>query len=65
MRQPLTQPAFHAARRHQHQLLGERVGQRVGQQRAEAVGKQVGAFGTVEMKRHCGATIERRTDSRG
>ena len=31
MRQPLAQPALHAARRHQHQVLGERVRQRVGQ----------------------------------
>ncbi len=30
VRQPLAQPPLHAARRDQHQLLGERVGQRVG-----------------------------------
>jgi len=38
MREPLAEPPLDAARRHQHQLLGERVGQRVGQQGAEPVG---------------------------
>ena len=52
MRQPLAQPPLDAARRHQDELLGERVGQRVGQQCAEPVGQQVGAFGTVQMKCH-------------
>ena len=65
MRQPLTQPAFHAARRHQHQFLGERVGQRVGQQGAEPVREQVGALGTVEVKRHRGATIDADIDILG
>ena len=50
--QPLAQPALDALRRHDDEFLGERVGQRVGQQRAETVGKEVGALGTVEMKRH-------------
>ena len=54
MREPLAQPPLHAARRHQDQLLGERVGQRVGQQGAQPVGQQIGALGTVEMKRHRG-----------
>jgi hypothetical protein len=36
------------------EFLGERVGQRVGQQGAEPVGQQIGALGTVEMKRHRG-----------
>ena len=52
VRQPLAQPPLHAARRDQHQLLGERVGQRIGQQCTEAVGKQVGALGTVEVEGH-------------
>ena len=39
-------------RRDDDELLGERVGQRVGQQGTEAVGKQVGAFGTVEVQGH-------------
>ena len=44
----------HRRGRHQHQLLGERVGQRIGQQGAQPVGQQVSAFGTVEMKRRRG-----------
>ena len=55
VRKPLAQPPFHAAGRHQDQLFGERVGQRVGQQRAQPVGQQVGALGTVQMKRHRGS----------
>jgi hypothetical protein len=54
MRKPLAQPPLDAAGRHQHQFLGERVGQRAGQQGAEPVGQQIGALGTVEMKRHRG-----------
>ena len=34
----------------------------VGQQRAEAVGEEIGAFGTVKMKRHRFATIGDGTD---
>jgi hypothetical protein len=52
VREPLAQPAFHAARRHQHELLGERIGKRIGQQPAEPVGEEVGAISTMEMKRH-------------
>ena len=52
VREPLAEPALHAACRHQHQLLGERVGQRGGQQVAQPVGEQVGAIGPVEVKRH-------------
>ena len=65
MREPLAEPALHAARRHQYQLLGERVGQRVGQHGAETVGKKIGPFGTVKMEGHCGATIDRDTDKCG
>ena len=54
MREPLAEPPLDAARRHQHQFLGERVGQRVGQQGAEPVGQQVCAFGTVKMNPHRG-----------
>ncbi|MEQ0608351.1 hypothetical protein ABLN72_09750 [Mycobacterium tuberculosis] len=36
----------------QHQFLRERVGLGIGQQRAEPVGKQIGALGTVQVKRH-------------
>ncbi len=51
-RKPLAQPAFHAAGSDQHQFLRERVGLGIGQQRAEPVGKQIGALGTVQVKRH-------------
>ncbi len=54
VRKPLAQPPLHAARRHQDQLFGERVGQRVGQQGTEPVGQQISALGTVQMKRHRG-----------
>ena len=52
MGQPLAQPPFHAARRDQHQLLGEGSGSGVGEQRTEAVGEQVGALSTVEVQCH-------------
>ena len=52
VRQPLAQPSLDAARRHQHEFLGEWVGQRIGQQCAETVSKQVGALGTVEVEGH-------------
>ena len=38
--------------RNDDELLGERVRQRIGEQGAEAVGQEVGAFGTVEMQAH-------------
>ena len=50
----LAQPPLHAARRHQHQFLGERVGQGIGQQRTEPVGEEVGAISTMEVERHWG-----------
>ena len=65
MRQSLTEPAFDAARRNQDQLLGEWIGQRIGQQGAETVGKEIGALGTMQMKRHRGATIDLDTDAGG
>ena len=49
VRQALGQPAFHPAGRHQHQLLGERVGRWRRQQRAEAIGEDIGAFGAVQV----------------
>ena len=52
MGQSLAQPPLHAARRHQHQFLGERVGQGIGQHRTEPVGEQVGAISTVEVECH-------------
>ena len=52
VRQPLAQPPFDAAGRHQDEFLGERVGQWVGQQCAQPVGQQVGALGTVDVKCH-------------
>ena len=50
--QTLTEPALHAARRYQHEILGERIGQRGGQHVTESVGEQIGAVGPMEMKRH-------------
>lgn len=44
--------ASSAATCDQHQFLRERVGLGIGQQRAEPVGKQIGALGTVQVKRH-------------
>ncbi len=61
MGEPLAQPPLHAARRHQHQFLGERVGQRIGQQlrrgrrRAGRCGQHGGgeASSTVRLRRSC------------
>ncbi|KMO84218.1 hypothetical protein MCHUDSM44219_00810 [Mycolicibacterium chubuense] len=47
--EPLTQPALGAARRDQHEVLGERVGGWNGQHRAQAVGEEVGAIGPMEV----------------
>ena len=62
MREPLAQPPLHAARRHQDQLLGERVGQRVGQQgtAARRPADRCARHGGDEAPSR--ATIERRTD---
>mgnify|MGYP002650376743 CR=1 FL=1 len=40
--EPLGEPALHALGRHQHQLLGERVGQRFGEQRTQPGGQRAG-----------------------
>jgi hypothetical protein len=47
VRQPLAEPAFHAARRDDDEFGGERVGLRVGQQSAETVSQEIRALGTV------------------
>ena len=52
MRQTLAQPALHPSRGHQNQFLGEGIGRRHGEQLAEAVGEQICAVGTMEVKRH-------------
>ena len=54
--EPLGQPALDAARRHHHDLAGERIGQRGDQQVRQAVGERVGALGGVEVQGH-GATL--------
>ena len=52
VRQPLGQPALHAARRHHHDLAGERIGQGSDQQVGQAVGQRIGALGGVEVHGH-------------
>ena len=48
----LAEPALDAARRHQDELLRERVGQRLAQQPGQAVDELVRARGAVEDQRH-------------
>ncbi len=52
MREPLAEPPLDAARGHHHEFLGERIGLRGGQQGAESVGKQIRAFGAVDVDGH-------------
>ena len=50
--EPLAQPALDPARRHQHELLSERVVRRCREQGAECLGKLVGAGCAVEPEGH-------------
>ena len=50
MGEPLRQPALDAARRHEHDLLRERVLERRGEQLAEGVGELVGARSAMEVE---------------
>ena len=59
VREPLAQPALDALGRHDDELFGERVRQGIGQQRAEAVGEEVGALSTMEVKRHRASDYDR------
>jgi hypothetical protein len=52
VRQALGEPALDTARRHDHDLAGERVGQRSDQQVRQAVGQRVGALGGVQVEGH-------------
>ena len=52
VRQPLAQPPLDALRRDDDDLFGEGIVKRVGEEGAEAVGQEVGPFGTVDVKGH-------------
>ena len=52
VREPLREPALHAARRHHHDLFGERVVERRRQQVTQAVRQEVGALGAMDPQGH-------------
>ena len=52
VRQPLAQPPLDALRRDDDELFGEGIVKRVGEEGTEAVGQEVGSFGTVDMQAH-------------
>jgi hypothetical protein len=53
-REPLRQPALHAARGHGDQLRRERIGRRLGQQRREGAYEPVGPLGSVDVQHRHG-----------
>ena len=52
VREPLREPALHAPRGHDDELLGERVVERRREQVAQTVGEEVGALGTMDPQGH-------------
>ena len=63
-RQALGDPAFHAARRHSHDLGRERVGQRLAEYIPQRAGETICAIGAMDVQHDNQSLIRSQTDSR-